>query len=34
MVYMFKTDEVDPFELMVGPNYDWSLAVLVRFPQS
>ena len=27
MVYMSKTDEVDPFELMVSPDYDWSESV-------
>ena len=32
MVYMSKTDEVDPFELMVGPNYDQS--ELVAHPNS
>jgi len=32
MVYIFKTNEVDPFELMVGPDYDWS--ELVAHPDS
>ena len=32
LVYMSKTDEVDPFELMVSPDYDRS--ELVAHPDS